>query len=77
MASSLDREPRLPRMIDVREVASMLSISTRSVWRLVATGEFLKPARFGRSARWRLSDVEDWIDKRSGGNGAGDSRRPR
>lgn len=77
MASSLDREPRLPHMIDVREVASILSISTRSVWRLVATEEFPQPARFGRSARWRLSDVEAWIDRRSGGNGSGVTRPPR
>jgi prophage regulatory protein len=77
MASSLDREPRLPSMIDVREVASILSISTRSVWRLVATGELPQPVRFGRSARWRLADIEAWIEIRAGGSRNGETRRPR
>ena len=77
MASSIDREQRLPSMIDVREVASILSISIRSVWRLVATGELPQPVRFGRSARWRLADIEACIEIRANGSLNGDKRRPR
>ena len=29
---------QLPQMIDVREVATILKVSTRSVWRLVLRG---------------------------------------
>lgn len=75
MKSSFDREARLPHMIDVREVASILRISTRSVWRLVATGDLPQPARFGRSARWRLTDIEACIESRTGGDRS-DARRP-
>lgn len=77
MRSALSSESLVPRMINVREVASILNISTRSVWRLVATGELPKPVRFGRSARWRLADIEACIEARTNENHNGQTRRPR
>lgn len=65
------------RMLKIREVAAILSISTRGVWRLVASGELPKPARFGRSARWRLSDILAYIEARIQANRNGHIRRPR
>ncbi len=50
------------RMIDVTEVATILSVSTRTVWRLVSSGELPQPIRFGRNVRWRTSDIEGWIE---------------
>ncbi|MGC9261662.1 MAG: helix-turn-helix transcriptional regulator [Phycisphaerae bacterium] len=42
-----------------KDLAEMLSTSTRSVWRMVATGRIPKPIYLGsKSPRWRLSDVE-------------------
>lgn len=73
----LSSAPIVPRMINVREVASILSLSTRSVWRLVAKGELPKPARFGRSARWRLADIEACIETRANPNPSTGPRRPR
>lgn len=49
------------RMIDVREVATILSVSTRTVWRLISREEIPQPIRFGRSVRWRPIDIESWI----------------
>lgn len=77
MVKSLDHAARLPHMIDVREVAAILSISTRSVWRLVASRKFPQPIRFGRSARWRLTDVEACIESRAGGDQDVARRPPR
>lgn len=56
---------QLPQMIDVREVATILKVSTRSVWRLVARGELPAPIRVGRAARWRVAQIEAWIDART------------
>lgn len=50
------------RMIDVREVATILKISTRSVWRLVSRGELPQPIRLGRNVHWRCSDIDHWIE---------------
>jgi excisionase family DNA binding protein len=77
MRSTIDTDRNIPCMIDVREVAEILSISTRSVWRLVADGELPQPIRFGRNVRWRLTDIEVWIEARASMNQNGSPRRPR
>ena len=55
-----------PRMIDVTEVATILNVSTRTVWRLVSSGDLPQPIRFGRNVRWRCSDIEAWIEAQIG-----------
>lgn len=62
MATTISADKNPPRMIDVREVATILGISTRSVWRLVSRSELPQPIRFGRNVRWRASDIDAWID---------------
>jgi len=50
------------RLITVEKVAELLAVSTRHVWRLVATGRLPAPVRLGRrSARWRPGDLESFI----------------
>jgi len=48
-------------LLSVKEVASALQISTRTVWRLVSSGELIKPLRVGRNTRWRRAELEEWI----------------
>ena len=50
------------RLISAEEVAEMLSISTRTVWRLLSTGKMVQPIRIGGSVRWSLEQVRQWID---------------
>jgi predicted DNA-binding transcriptional regulator AlpA len=51
------------KLLDVREVAEMLGIAVRTVWRLSATGELPPPVRLAaRVRRWRLADIEQHID---------------
>src|SRR4051794_30453846 len=49
-------------LLNAEEVAAMLGVSERTLWRLLSAGKFPKPVRFGRSTRWRLADVREWID---------------
>lgn len=66
------------RMIDVREVATILSVSTRTVWRLISRGEIPQPIRFGRNVRWRQIDIESWIASQAPTNSHRQlARRPR
>lgn len=44
-----------------RDVAVLLAISIRGVWRLAAKGEIPRPVKVGNSTRWRASDVEAFI----------------
>ena len=52
-----------PRLIKAAEVAALVAISTRTLWRLVSVGRFPEPVRVGGSTRWRLADVERWIQQ--------------
>jgi predicted DNA-binding transcriptional regulator AlpA len=49
------------------ETASVCGISLRSLWRLVASEEFVPPIRISsRIVRFRLGDVLDWIEAKKG-----------
>ena len=53
-----------PKLVNVRELAEMLGVHARTVWRLTARAEagentFPKPLRIGpKTVRWRMADVE-------------------
>lgn len=52
------------RVIDAGEFALMLAVSKRTLSRLRAQKALPAPVRIGRKTiRWRLRDVEDYIDK--------------
>jgi len=48
--------------ITAKELALVLGISPRQVWRLNAMGKLPKPIRLGGSVRWKISEIADWID---------------
>lgn len=48
-------------LLKAEEVACMLAISTRTLWRLVSVHKFPAPIRVGSSTRWRATDVEAWV----------------
>jgi excisionase family DNA binding protein len=64
MSNSLEQSldnPRLSRvrLLACREVASLLSVSKRTVLRMSARGELPQPIRLGgKIPRWRLADIE-------------------
>lgn len=63
------------QLLDVREVASLLRMHPRSIWRLAAQSEagqnnFPKPLRIGpKTIRWRLSDVQTYLAALAGESG--------
>src|SRR2546428_621450 len=50
-------------LLDVTAVAKKFNISTRSVWRLVASGEIPPPIRIGRCARWFPEGAKQPMEK--------------
>lgn len=50
------------RLVPAATVAKMLSISVRSLWRLLSAGRLVPPVRLGRSVRWHVAEVQRWID---------------
>lgn len=49
-------------LINAHELANILGISQRTIWRLIANGKLIQPIRIGTSVRWRLEQVNQWIE---------------
>lgn len=49
------------RLLTVDEVAGLLGVSTRHVWRLADGGRMPPPLRLGGARRWDRQTIEDWI----------------
>lgn len=55
-------------LLTVRQVADLLGVHVRSVWRLSQTGEIPAPIRLSeRVVRWRLADLRDRLDHKAAG----------
>ena len=52
-----------PLLIPACEVARLLGISKRTLWRLLSAGKLPAPVRLGSNVRWRLDEVEKWISQ--------------
>src|SRR5262245_49830711 len=53
-----------PRLLTAQELAHLLNISLRQLWRLRAASELPTPVRVGqRSVRWRYADVVRFVDR--------------
>jgi excisionase family DNA binding protein len=50
-----------PLLVRADEVARMMGVSERTLWRLLSAGKIPQPVRIGRSTRWRLAEIREWI----------------
>ena len=57
----MEKEDNLKRLLKVAEVAEMLNVSARTVWRMVSSGELPRPVNVGRCVRWRICDIDSYI----------------
>lgn len=60
------------RLITAAELAQLLNVSTRTLWRLLSARKVPEPVRLGGCTRWRLDQVRQWI-----GDGCPPVRNPR
>jgi len=67
-ANAATAEPAAPKMLlRVDPIAESLSISRRTLERLIAAGRFPKPdVRVGRMGLWRPETVRAWLDGQRG-----------
>jgi excisionase family DNA binding protein len=50
------------QLLTVKDVAAMLRVHTRTVWRMSASGDIPAPKKLGpRTVRWRMSDLAEYI----------------
>ena len=59
-----------PTLATVDDVATLLNCSVRHVQRLSDSGRMPSPVRLGRSLRWSVAAIQEWIEA-----GCPDSRK--
>jgi prophage regulatory protein len=62
MRRKCDRNERPQLAISARELAEMLKVSLRQIWRLNASGKLPKPVRIGGSVRWSRQEIVEWFE---------------
>lgn len=50
------------RMLSVAEVATLLNVSKRHVWRLKSAGKLPQPIKVGRAVRWTQESIATFIE---------------
>jgi len=54
------------KLLTAQEVAELLGVHVRSIWRLSQMGEIPAPIRLGeRVVRWRLTDLREHLDRKA------------
>jgi len=48
--------------ISARDLAEMLGLSVRQIWRLQSAGKLPRPIRLGGSVRWKRGEIMDWFE---------------
>lgn len=61
--------------VGMKELSRSLKISTRTIQRMVKRCEVPEPLHIGRSVRWRIQDIDVWLNAKKGEKGdfAGES----
>ena len=52
-----------PELLDAKQVAALLAVDTRTVFRLRLRGELPDSVRFGGNVRWRRYEILKWIEQ--------------
>lgn len=55
------RPSEQPILLTAKQVAALLQIGERTLWRHVSAGRFLSPFRVGGATRWPREAVERWV----------------
>ena len=50
-------------LVTATDVARLLNISKRTLWRLLSAGKLPRPVRLGNVVRWRRNELEQWISQ--------------
>jgi excisionase family DNA binding protein len=50
-----------PLLLTAGQVAQLIQVSPRTLWRLVSSNKVVRPVKVGGATRWRRAMVEQWI----------------
>ena len=52
----------LTRLLNVKQVASLMAVSTRHIWMLNDAARMPRALKIGRCVRWNMAEITEWID---------------
>ena len=52
-----------PALLTADEVANLLGVASRTLWRLKSKRAIPMPVKFGGNVRWRAKDLQKWLDE--------------
>jgi excisionase family DNA binding protein len=50
------------QLLTVKELAKILKMSERTIWRRLSTGKLPREIRSGKLVRWNEAEIVRWID---------------
>ncbi|AWY20312.1 helix-turn-helix transcriptional regulator [Moraxella bovis] len=53
------------RLITIKEVEKIIGFKKDFIYRNIKKNKFPKQVNLDRSARWRLSEVQKWVEKQT------------
>ncbi len=57
------KPPDATLLLNSKEAARLLRMSTRNLYKLLASGRIPPPVRIGRAVRWNYQQIEAWVAK--------------
>ena len=51
----------MEKLLNIKEVTDIVGFKTSAIYKFIKTKNFPKPIKIGKSSRWRLSDVNEWL----------------
>jgi excisionase family DNA binding protein len=67
----------LPLLISAGQLAGMLNVTRRALWRLRSSGRLPRPVTLGRSVRWNRDEIRGWVEQGCPDPRRSNSHRPR
>lgn len=58
-----DKDKMAPLLVNISQVAKLLGVAVRTARRMDVSGKLPVPVRPGKSKRWRLAELHQWVDK--------------
>lgn len=52
----------MPLLVDSKQVAKLLNLGERTIWRMAHSGILPKPMKIGGAVRWSYEEVKAWIE---------------
>ncbi|MEX0677114.1 MAG: helix-turn-helix domain-containing protein [Pirellulales bacterium] len=62
LAWTADKTTKPAELLSAKDIAEMLGVSERTVWRMVAADEIPQPVKVRGSTKWRRSEIQATIE---------------